>query len=94
MDLADRYRITSNRESGFGRYDVMMEPMEDGMSAMILEFKVFHPAKERDLTDTVQSALRQIEEKQYDEELTARGISKDRIRHYGFAFTGKQILIG
>ncbi len=94
VDLADRYRITSNRESGFGRYDVMMEPMEDGMSAMILEFKVFHPAKERDLTDTVQSALRQIEEKQYDEELTARGISKDRIRHYGFAFEGKHVLIG
>lgn len=94
VDLADRYRITSNRESGFGRYDVMMEPMEDGMPAMILEFKVFHPAKERDLTDTVQSALRQIEEKQYDEELTARGISKDRIRHYGFAFEGKHVLIG
>lgn len=94
VELADRYILTSNRESGFGRYDVMMEPMEDGMPAMILEFKVFHPAKERDLTDTVQSALRQIEEKQYDEELTARGISKDRIRHYGFAFEGKHVLIG
>lgn len=94
VDLAGRYRISSNRESGFGRYDVMMEPIENDMPAMVLEFKVFNPMKEKDLTETVQSALRQIEEKRYDEELMLRGISEERIRHYGFAFEGKKVLIG
>lgn len=93
VDLADRYRITSNRESGFGRYDVMMEPLSENLPAIILEFKVFHPEKEKNLEETVQAALQQIENRQYDEELTARGIPQERIRHYGFAFQGKRILI-
>lgn len=93
VDLADQYRITSNRESGFGRYDVLMEPLKPGLDAMVLEFKV-HQAKEQDLTETVRNALQQIEEKGYDAEFAARGIAKERIRHYGFAFKGKNVLIG
>ena len=94
VDLAGKYQITSNRESGFGRYDVMMEPVQKGDKAFILEFKVFHPARERDLAETVQNALKQIEEKQYDTELIKRGVAKEAIRHYGFAFEGKKVLIG
>ncbi len=94
VDLADIYHITSNRESGFGRYDVMLEPLKNDIPAIIIEFKVFNPAKEADLEETVQSALAQIEDKRYDEELTARGISRERICHYGFAFKGKEVLIG
>ncbi len=94
VDLADRYRITSNRESGFGRYDVMLEPLRDGNPAFVLEFKVHDPEEEETLADTVAAALRQIEEKAYDTELTARGIPRERIRHYGFAFAGKTVLIG
>lgn len=93
VDLADRYRITSNRESGFGRYDVMLEPLRDGNPAFVLEFKVHDSEEEETLADTVAAALRQIEEKAYDTELTARGISRERIRHYGFAFAGKTVLI-
>ena len=94
VDLAGKYRITSNRESGFGRYDVIMEPLEKNLDAIVMEFKVQNTAKEKSLEQTVQNALRQIEEKQYDTELLARGITKERIRHYGFAFRGKKVLIG
>ena len=94
VDLADRYVVTSNQESGFGRYDVMLEPRDKNDDAMILEFKVFNPRRETSLEDTVQSALAQIEEKQYEAALIARGIPADHIRRYGFAFEGKQVLIG
>ena len=93
-DQAEQYEIRSNRESGFGRYDVMMIPKNRQNPAFILEFKVRNPGKEASLEETVQTALEQIETKQYDAELLARGIGKERIRHYGFAFEGKQVLIG
>ncbi|MEY8332197.1 AAA family ATPase [Lachnospiraceae bacterium 47-T17] len=94
VELNGRYRLTSNRESGFGRYDVMLEPLNRKDSAIILEFKVFRPQKESALEDTVQEALKQIEEKNYEQKLVDVGIERARIRKYGFAFEGKQVLIG
>ena len=96
VELRDIYEVKSNRESGFGRYDVMLIPKKDDRkyNAIILEFKVFDSYDESTIEDTVKSALKQIEEKSYDTELMARGIEKDRIRHYGFAFEGKRVLIG
>ena len=89
------YMIRSNRESGFGRYDIMMIPQErEKYPAIIIEFKVCSRMRKETLEEAVQSALDQITEKNYDAELLAQGISADRIRHYGFAFEGKKVLIG
>ncbi len=94
VELADRYVITSNRESGFGRYDVMLKPRNKEDDAVILEFKVFDPDDEKDLHDTVKAALNQIESMKYKAALVAEGISENRIRTYGFGFKGKRVLIG
>ena len=94
VELENRYIITSNRESGYGRYDVMLEPKNKQEPAMILEFKVHDEADEADLEATVEVALVQIEKKQYAQELVTRGIPAERIHSYGFAFEGKKVLIG
>ena len=94
VELEDRYVITSNRESGFGRYDVMLEPRKAGLDAFIIEFKVYNPKKDASLEDAVKAALVQIEEKKYEEALVGKGIPEERIRKYGFAFEGKTVLIG
>lgn len=93
-DLRTRYEICSNRESGLGRYDVMLIPKKEKEPGIVMEFKVHQPNKENSLEETVQVALKQIEEKKYDEVLFQRGIEKENIRHYGFAFEGKTVLIG
>lgn len=93
VDLEDRYQITSNRESGFGRYDVVVEPKENADPAIIMEFKI-QDQDEKDLSQTVKAALSQIETKNYASGLTGKGIQPERIRKYGFAFRGKEVLIG
>ena len=93
VELANRYTITSNRESGFGRYDVMLEPKKTNDDAIIIEFKVQNKRYENELSDTAKAALKQIEDKHYETALIAKGIPKERIRKYGFAFCGNEVLI-
>ncbi|MBQ2238556.1 MAG: AAA family ATPase [Lachnospiraceae bacterium] len=94
VDLKGRYQVTSNRESGFGRYDIMLEPLNPVQDdAIIIEFKVFNPRKEQSIEETLASALAQIEKKQYETTLISKGILKEKIRKYGFAFEGKNVLI-
>ncbi len=93
VDLNGRYVITSNRESGYGRYDIMLEPLRAEDFAAVIEFKVFDPDEDKTLEDTVQNALEQIERQNYTAYLTARKIPEDHIRKYGFAFKGKKVLI-
>ena len=94
VELRDSYDVRSNRESGYGRYDIMLIPHDKKNDAIVMEFKVHEADEEASLEDTVQAALRQIREKNYDTELLALGMKKENIRHYGFAFEGKKVLIG
>ena len=94
VELRGRYEVLSNGESGYGRYDVMLCPLKEEKTAIVLEFKVHNPDEEKTLKDTVAAALSQIEEMQYDRKLMERGVKAENIRHYGFAFEGKKVLIG
>ena len=95
VNMADTYIVRSNRESGYGRYDVMLEPVDKSGKAFIFEFKVLDPDEDEEtLEDTLAAAHRQIAEKKYETELISRGFASEKIRKYGFAFRGRECLIG
>mgnify|MGYP004505212531 FL=1 len=93
VSLRDRYRIVSNRESGRGRYDIAMYPLQENTDAFIMEFKVQDRKKETDLEQTAKNALQQIDDKNYAADLLAAGIPAERIYKLGFAFAGKDVLV-
>lgn len=94
VELRDRYVVSSNQESGFGRYDIMIEPKEEGKDAFVIEFKGVHTRRDESLEEAVASALEQIEKKRYEAVLRGRGIPAEKIQKYGFAFEGSSVLIG
>ena len=90
VSLKDRYIITSNRESGFGRYDVVLEPrnrLKD--EAFILEFKAKSPEVSASLEEVAEAGLKQIAEKAYAQDLMHRGLAQNRIHAVAIAFSGK-----
>ena len=93
VSLRDRYRIVSNRESGRGRYDIAMYPLQENTDAFIMEFKVQDRKKETNLEQTAKNALQQIVDKNYEADLLAAGVPAERIYKLGFAFAGKDVLV-
>ena len=89
VNLKDTYYIRSNRESGLGRYDIMLEPSDKNKNAFIMEFKVYNENKENDISETLQNAKNQIEKKAYEIELKSRGY--ENIKKVVYAFKGKQV---
>ena len=93
VDFRGRYEIVSNRESGFGRCDIVMIPLCKGERGIIIEFKTRESKKERSLKTTCATALKQIKKMHYASMLKARGVDKNDIYSYGFGFDGKEVLI-
>ena len=94
VELRDRYEIKSNRESGLGRYDVMLRPKDKKDNAIIIEFKSKRRSeKGKTLDELCDMALKQIEDKKYETELLSAGFNKDKIMKLAFAFEGKELLI-
>ncbi|SFG45047.1 AAA family ATPase [Oribacterium sp. WCC10] len=94
VELRDRYEIKSNRESGLGRYDVMLRPRDKKDNAVIIEFKSKRRSeKGKSLDELADMALKQIEDRKYETELVSAGYDKDKIKKLAFAFEGKELLI-
>lgn len=91
--MGHQYTVLSNYETGFGRCDTVLEPKDKCGIGLVLEYKLFNPSRDKDLKDTASRALSQVVEKKYSAGLEARDIPKDRIKIYGFAFSGKKVFI-
>ena len=89
--LKDSYYVNSNRESGIGRYDIMLEPKNQNGNAFIMEFKVYREGKEENIKETIDNAKRQIEEKEYERNLKERGFNN--ITKMIYVFKGKEVSI-
>lgn len=91
IGLGDDYQVESNRESGYGRYDVMVIPKDKGKLGIVMEFKKVNQRKNEDLESAVDVALKQIKDKNYRQELLNRNV--ENILEIGIAFQGKDLLV-
>jgi len=91
LNLRDSYEIKSNRESGYGRYDVMIIPQDKTNLGIVVEFKKVNQYTKETLEEAVQAALKQIKEREYKQELLAKGV--EEILEIGIAFSGKEVLV-
>ena len=88
VGLRDTYYVNSNRESGFGRYNIMLEPQDKSGNSFIIEFKVADDFEESTIEEVIANAKKQIEEKGYESNLRERGFNN--ITKMVFAFKGKE----
>lgn len=91
VHLRNRYEIKSNRESGLGRYDVMLIPLQENKPGIIIEFKKVNTSQRETLALAADRALEQIVEKRYATELKSRGIQN--ILSIAIAIDGKNVLV-
>ena len=89
VGLKDTYYVNSNRESGYGRYDIMLEPKDKNGNSFIMEFKVLDDMEEKTIEDTIKNAKKQIEEKGYEKNLRERGF--ENITKIVYAFKDKEV---
>ena len=89
VGLKDTYYVNSNRESGMGRYDIMLEPKDKNGNSFIMEFKVLEDKEEKTIEETIENAKKQIKEKRYEQNLKERGFKN--ITKMVYAFKGKEV---
>lgn len=93
VEMQNQYELTSNQESGFGRYDIMLRPRSKNGTGILMEFKVRNPRREQSLEETAENALKQIKEMKYESRLLEADVDKNKIYKYGIAFEGKEVLV-
>lgn len=91
ISLNDTHEVLSNRESGYGRYDVMIIPRDISKLGIVIEFKKLDTDDDETLDETAEEALKQIKDKKYSITLENRGIKN--IKEIGIVFKGKDIYI-
>ena len=89
--LDNRFYITSNRESGEGRYDICLCPKDGKLPGILIELKAAKDCPEDELKELSEKALAQIDARKYETELTVKGVRN--ILKYGVAFSGKRVMI-
>ncbi|MFO7819939.1 MAG: AAA family ATPase [Halanaerobacter sp.] len=91
VGLKDEYLVKSNRETGYGRADVVLIPRDSNQKGLVFEFKRYSKTKDRDLMESAQKALEQIEREEYEADIRAHGVNE--IIKVGIAFAGKKVEI-
>ena len=85
------YEVSSNRESGLGRYDILLRPRDLSRQGVIMELKLYDPMYDESVESVLDSALRQIEDKQYAATLRAAGVTD--ILKMAITFDGKRVWV-
>jgi hypothetical protein len=89
--ITDTHEIKSNRESGYGRYDIVIIPRDPFQTGYVIEFKSVEQDENETVENALEAALAQIEKKKYDTELVERGIKQ--IKKLAIVFSGKEVFV-
>jgi hypothetical protein len=89
--ITNTHEIKSNRESGYGRYDIMIIPRDLSLTGYVIEFKAVDKEENETVETAAAAALAQIEEKKYETELIDKGI--ENIKKLAVVFSGKDVYV-